>query len=289
MDDPSTQKKEESSTSAPQPTSAERIIKARNYRPPYREIGIYGGLLVAVCLFVLWYVLTHATPGSPYYAFKVGYFEHMVRSMWYGDERRVAYDVARLRNRFEELSGLAYDQQISAPDVIDEVATYALKSGEEIRATLIHRQRLSQGEIVSANEAVGLLRSSEILASESEELKSTFDRFSSARKDTSDVLRDVVSEYASTTNEEDVRAFLLARVQRVTEAITTVAQGSAAQKQALMRAYDANEALIENNLGLALLAILRAEESIFVDTTLYTRERGEGSIVVEAPATTTGQ
>jgi hypothetical protein len=248
--------------------------------------GVALALLLAILvLATLTYISRDALPGEPLFDLKVNVLERGYAMTKFTKSSQASYAVARMEKRLNELLVLRRDTATSSEETLRTIASLSNDHAQTAVDALTDSLLTSEGRINTLARVTTVAKAKETLAQEVPEFASSTEAFEELRKSLSSALALSVESYASTTPSDQVKVFLAEHVQNVSDALPSVAQGSSAQRIAIRRVQDAQEAIEENKLGVAILSLLKAEEALAVDGYVWGSERGEEELPLEVPVT----
>jgi hypothetical protein len=242
-------------------------------------------LLALLALAALTYISRDSLPGEPLFDLKVNVLERGYAMTKFTKSSQASYAVTRMEKRLNELLVLRRDTATSTGETLDTIAKLSNSHAQVAVDALTNSLLTSEARINSLARITTVAKAQETLAQEVPEFASSTKAFEELRESLSDALTLSARAYASTTPPEAVKLFIAEHVQNVSEALPSAAQGSTAQKNAIRRIESATEALEEQKLDIALLALLKAEESLAVDGYVWGSERGEEALSSETPVT----
>jgi hypothetical protein len=252
----------------------------------YTLLGILAVLIIALATAA--FVARETMPNDRLYTFKVNVYEPALMLTKTSDRSKVVYGTSLLETRFTELLTLR-NEGVTDVETIAPLVARAAETTSGIAANLRESGLPNEDRLDAMLQVSIQVKAMETVAQDTEALSHSEDAFEELRKSISSQFSENVSNYASSTDPEVVKQYMGSHVARVTELLPTVALGSAAQRQALMRIEVMQSSLEENDLASALNAILKAEEALVVDGLVYASERGEGPDTAPAATTTEGQ
>ncbi|MFM2374788.1 MAG: hypothetical protein RLZZ234_783 [Candidatus Parcubacteria bacterium] len=251
----------------------------------WRSVAALVVLLLVVILATLTYISRDTLPGEPLFNLKVNVLERGFAMTRLTKSAQASYGVTRMEKRLNELLVLQRDSASSTEETLRTIAGLSNEHAQGALAALTDSLLTPEARINALARVTTASKAEETLAQEFPEFAPVKDDFETLRQSLSDALKVSVESYASTTPIEEVKLFVAEHVQNVSRALPSVAQGSDAQRIAIRRVEIAQESIEKNELAVALLSLIKAEEAIAVDGYVWGSERGEEELSGEAPVT----
>ncbi|OIP76715.1 MAG: hypothetical protein AUK16_03170 [Parcubacteria group bacterium CG2_30_44_11] len=249
--------------------------------PTHSNLKIYLGFAVAILLamFLMSYALVYASrdslPGEPLYTFKTNIAEELSARTKLGATAQTEFALQRIETRFTELQMLAADEATTTPDTLQVVASLANEHAKTVVETLDTDNSLSpETKMEALVKLTYLTRAGETLSDTVNEFKPIREQISVSEELANNSLKNTINTFVSTSDPEVVSAFLVTQMADVSTTLPNVANGSRAQRLAVARVNDMNEAIEDNQMAEAIKYILKAKEAIAIDAYLYDSERG---------------
>ena len=266
----------------------------RKERRPFsisKRSALIGVIAVALLLVVgTTFVARDTMPEDRLYYTKTHTYEGALALTKLSESAKLAYDISRTEARLAELQSLVADQATTSPEVAIEVGNLVEIHTKHFVTTLNDSSLSLTDRIDTLAKIDAVAKAAERVVDDNEELTSAKEAIERGRDAIDESRRVAMESLSSSDDTAAIQKYLQVLIARVGERIGTVAQGSDAQRIALMRINDANDAIEEMDFGHALIALLRADQAIDLDQYLYAAERGEGPQKKGAgPETTEGQ
>lgn len=259
---------------------------------PYRQriLLVGGGVILALVLVIVALAFTarETMPGDALYSFKVNVYEPAIMATRLTDRTQLKYGVTLLETRFAELVSLRDNRTATVENVAPLLARTA-ETTTFLYDIMGDDSLTTEERLDTLFEATVQVKAMETIVQGTDDLSHSRNAFGDLLKSVSDNLNQTVTAYASSTDPDRVKQYLGSHIDAVSTLLPKVANGSAAQKQALTRIDVMQEEVADNNLPKAITAILRAEEALRVDGMVWGAERGESPVLTETATTTEGQ
>jgi len=255
-----------------------------------RMYGMYvllGILALVVLLIIFLAVSLRALPGDSLYGVKTRVVEPTIRIFYLTPKMQADHSIGVLERRLRELESISKDQATTTSETLGNFAWLVQSEVRRANDALASTGSLSGKDALNIH--LGILSAADAhqtLARASEEFASIEDTIGEARGDAYRAFETKARDFASTTPDE-AGSYLSEQLTALEGELSTVAQGSTAQNRALDRLEDAQDAIMANELGDAIVFILRARQAIAVDQYLFDSERGPQSGDAPIPAPTT--
>lgn len=268
------------------------LYTLHNQIKPYRRrivqiAGITLGVLV-VAVVALAFVARETMPNDKLYTFKVNVYEPALMTIKTSDRARLDYGVKLLGTRFTELLSLR-DNNLATPENVAPLIAHSGETTTLLYDTMGDDSLTNEERLDTLFAASVQVKAMETIAQETDQLEHSRDAFGDLLDDVGDKLTNNVTVYATSTNLDRVKQYIGTHIDAVSALLPEVANGSAAQKQALTRIEVMQEEVETGEFAKAIIAILRAEEALTVDGMVWGSERGESPVTAPAATTTEGQ
>lgn len=260
-------------------------------RPYRRHMVLTAGIVLTVLILAvvaLAFIARETMPDDALYTLKVNVYEPAVMTTKMSDRARLDYGVKLLGTRFDELLSLR-DNNIATAENVAPLIARAAETTSVLYETMSDDSLTNEERLDTLFAATVQMKAMETITQETEQLTHAQDAFGKLLGDVSDNLTENVTVYATSTNLDRVKQYIGTHIDAVSALLPQVANGSAAQKQALARIEVMQEEVETGNFAKAIIAILRAEEALTVDGMVWGSERGESPVTAPAATTTEGQ
>lgn len=251
----------------------------------HRKVWFIPTVTIIALLFlfgVVTYISLDSAPDSKLYPMRVAIAEPIALHIQFSSRARAEYDVHLMEQRLNELQAITQDTSTTSPETLQKIADLVTRHTNDALAALESDTAVSNEErILSLSKLTDISQALESLSKASEETSSMGETLEDSQSVLTDTLESTVNTFASTSPIDTVASYLASEITEVSESIKVLAQGSTAQKQAIARIENANEDIIDQNYARAILWILKAKQSIAIDTYLFDSERGpvEGEVL----------
>ena len=251
--------------------------------PPHTKNSLikWGLILLVLVLVIVAFIAALAyqsrtsTPGTSLYSYRVNLWEPALGWTKLSANARADYDLSLMSARLDELKVLANDTASSSTSTLMQIANNSVMRAA---ATVsVASSQSPEDRINTQSKLVTIMQAEDTLAATTHEFTAIVKQLQEARRTTATTLTSAVQTYASSTPADVSSAFLATHVQVVSQGLKTVAFGSSAQQQAIVRISYMQDALRLGNVAEAILSILKAEQSLAIDGMIYGGEHGDGS------------
>lgn len=232
--------------------------------------------IVALAIFSIW-----STPESVLFPVKTRVIEPAVGLFHFTSSGRAAYNTTLLERRFSELQDLRFDSATTSPETLDAVSSLIARESEHALASLDTASLSYEVSLDRRLELLSIVDAHDTLAGAEPEFDPIKDAASAAREATLRSLRSTAEQFASSTPDAAMD-YLARELGALPEAVAGLADGSDAERRALSRLEEAQDAIASGDLGDAIVSVLRVRQEIVVDSLLWESQRGPQGDVPDA-------
>lgn len=252
----------------------------------------YRAPLVAVCVLILGIIFLgiffskslSSLPGASDYSLKTELVEKLIGYTKFGATAHASYDITRLERRLTELKALSADAATSSPEVQGVVGTLIDAHIKDALTIVKNSSLSSERRIDTLSKLSDVVNALGVLIESTDELTPMSVQIETSAQNVDDALTESMHTFVTDRSVADVSIYLGTQIEDVSTKITTVAPGSTAQRRAISRISDANEAIIDGHMEEAITYILKARQAISLDSYLFDAERGLGDVTPIEPS-----
>ena len=253
-----------------------------------KKLLIIAGAVIAaliIVVFVLYRMAYNQLPGDPLYGLKT-VVERMFGGIQLTSAGRVEHNITLLESRLNELNRYALGVGSSSPEQLTQIAEQSDNYTKDALNLIASDSALDSPARINVLARINsVVRAEETLGDSIKDFSPITDTVANNEKRVNDALRTAIGDFVTQNATDTIEQFIAEKISSLGTSIPSIAPGSSAAKAVAKRIGETNDALIDHSYKDAIIAIIRAEQSIAIDGYLWNAERGpvEGVPVDNGP------
>jgi hypothetical protein len=188
---------------------------------------------------------------------------------------RVEHNIKLLESRLNELNRYALGVGSSSPEQLTQIAEQSDNYTKDALNLIASDSALDSPTRINVLARIdSVVRAEETLGDSIKDFSPISETIANNEKRVNDALRTAIGDFVTQNATDTIEKFIAEKISSLGASIPLIAPGSSAAKAVAMRISETNDALMDHDYKDAIIAIIRAEQSIAIDGYLWNAERG---------------